>query len=102
MNLQTGHVTPQFHVVFYDGFTTVTYLDKEAAPPNWDNLFYYYTEHYDANDFEDLQNSEGDNLPSHLPNSEGGISSTPPTIATSQVQDLHNGDSFGDNLDPPQ
>ena len=102
MNLQTGHVMPQFHVIFDDGFTTVPYLNKEAAPPNWDNLFYYHTKHYDANDFEDLQTLEGDNIPSHLPTSEGDISSAPSTIVASQVQDLFNGDAFGDNLDPPQ
>ena len=64
MNLQTGYVTPQFHVTFDDGFTTVLYLDNEEAPPIWTHLFHYHTENYDANDFENITSSEGDNIPS--------------------------------------
>ena len=29
LNLQTGHVSPQYHIVFDDEFTTVPYLDCE-------------------------------------------------------------------------
>ena len=59
MDLQTGHVTPQFYVTFDDGFTTVPFLDKQDTPPNWTDLFQYHTENYDAKEFEDITVSEG-------------------------------------------
>ena len=45
MNLRTGLVSPQFHVVFDDEFSTVPYLYNEATPPNWDKLFEHCSEH---------------------------------------------------------
>ena len=38
LNPQTGHVSPQFHVVFDDDFTTVEYLRKMTVPPHWAEL----------------------------------------------------------------
>ena len=38
LNLKTGHVSPQFHVVFDDDFTTVPHLRKGTVPPNWEKL----------------------------------------------------------------
>jgi len=38
LNLRTRHVSPQFHLVFDNTFSTVPYLDSLVAPPNWDNL----------------------------------------------------------------
>ena len=43
-NLQTGHVSPQYHVVFDDEFTTVPYLQSTEAPPNWADLVENHTE----------------------------------------------------------
>ena len=60
MNLQTGYVTPQFHVTFDDGFTTVPFIDEQNAAPNWTDLFQYHTEHYDATEYEDIIAPEGD------------------------------------------
>jgi len=37
-NPRTGHVLPQYHVVFDDDFTTVPYMEKGERPPNWDGL----------------------------------------------------------------
>lgn len=37
-NLRTGHVSPQFHVIFGDDFSTVPYLDSTESPPNWHTL----------------------------------------------------------------
>jgi hypothetical protein len=31
----TGHVSPQFHVVFDDLYSTVSYMEKSEVPPNW-------------------------------------------------------------------
>jgi hypothetical protein len=38
LNPRTGHVSPQFHVVFDDDFTTVEYLCKMKVPPHWTDL----------------------------------------------------------------
>eukprot|EP00957_Ditylum_brightwellii_P010842 821588-Ditylum_brightwellii.AAC.1 len=32
--LQTGHVSPQHHLVFDDEFATVSYIDLAGTPPN--------------------------------------------------------------------
>ena len=38
LNPKTGLVSPQFHVVFDDDFTTVPHLRKGTVPPNWAKL----------------------------------------------------------------
>jgi hypothetical protein len=38
LNPRTGHVSPQFHVVFDDDFTMVPYLCTGAVPPHWVDL----------------------------------------------------------------
>ena len=34
LNPRTGHVSPQFHIVFDDLFTTVPFMNKSQVPPN--------------------------------------------------------------------
>jgi hypothetical protein len=38
LNPQTGHVSPQFHVVYNDDFTMVPYLRDATVPPLWAEL----------------------------------------------------------------
>jgi hypothetical protein len=38
LNPPTGHVSPQFYVVFDDLYSTVSYMEKSEVPPNWANL----------------------------------------------------------------
>eukprot|EP00957_Ditylum_brightwellii_P192691 14672369-Ditylum_brightwellii.AAC.1 len=38
LNLQTGHVSLQYHVVFGDELSTVPYLQSAETPPNWADL----------------------------------------------------------------
>ena len=38
LNPHTLHVSPQFHVVFDDDFTTVPYLRSGEEPPQWKDL----------------------------------------------------------------
>ena len=38
INPSTGHVSPQFHVVFYENFTTVPFLRKGTMTLNWTDL----------------------------------------------------------------
>jgi hypothetical protein len=37
-NLSTGHISPQYHVVFDNDFTTVPYMEAGTIPPNWSDL----------------------------------------------------------------
>jgi hypothetical protein len=39
LNLTTGHVSPQFHCVFDDDFTTVEHLRLGTIPTNWEELY---------------------------------------------------------------
>ena len=38
LNPSTGHVSPQYHLVFDDSFTTIRYLRNGTVPPNWRQL----------------------------------------------------------------
>jgi len=38
LNSRTGHVSPQFHVVFDDTFSTVPFMDQSQVPSNWSDL----------------------------------------------------------------
>jgi hypothetical protein len=38
LNPRTGHVSPQFHVIYDDDFTTVKYLRTGTVPPHWSDL----------------------------------------------------------------
>jgi hypothetical protein len=38
LNPRTGHISPQFHIVFDDDFTTVPYLRTATIPPFWAEL----------------------------------------------------------------
>ena len=38
LNLRTGHISPQFHVVFDDTFSTVPSIKEDDAPPAWWNV----------------------------------------------------------------
>jgi hypothetical protein len=37
-NPSTGHVSPQYHVVFEDDFTMVPYMEARMIPPHWSDL----------------------------------------------------------------
>ena len=38
LNLKTGHISPQFHVVFDDTFSTVPSMRADEDPPPWWNV----------------------------------------------------------------
>ena len=44
LNLTTGHVSPQYHVVLDDNFSTVEYISSRQEPTNWEDLCKYHTE----------------------------------------------------------
>ena len=39
LNPRTGHVSPQFHVMYDNNFTTVQYLQTGKVSPHWEKLF---------------------------------------------------------------
>ena len=51
-NLQTGHVSPQYHVIFDEQFTTVEYLRNGETPPNWRELFTHCSEQSTEEDYD--------------------------------------------------
>ena len=46
LNPRTGLVSPQYHVVFDDSFSTIGHLTTEDTPPNWYHLVEYCCENY--------------------------------------------------------
>jgi hypothetical protein len=43
-NPSTGHISPQYHVVFDDDFTTVPYMEAGMIPPHWSGLLQFSSE----------------------------------------------------------
>ena len=58
LNLKTGHVSCQYHVVFDDTFSTVEYLKGREEPPHWPQLVETSTEFYGFVDPEDQAKHE--------------------------------------------
>lgn len=56
LDLNTGLVSPQFHVVFDDTFSTVEYIRNAKELSNWENLCKYHTENYSID--EEITTSE--------------------------------------------
>jgi hypothetical protein len=46
LNLETGNVSPQYHLTFDDKFSTVPYLRQREKPPFWEELVKTQTEFY--------------------------------------------------------
>ncbi len=38
-NPKTAKVSPQYHVIFDNDFTTVPYMERGEVPPNWEDLY---------------------------------------------------------------
>ena len=51
-NPTTGHVSPQYHVVFDDEFTTVASMEEGTVPPNWADLVKYSSELATRQDYQ--------------------------------------------------
>jgi hypothetical protein len=43
-NPSTGHISPQYHVVFDNDFTTVPYMGVGTIPPHWSDLVHSSSE----------------------------------------------------------
>ena len=99
LNPKTGLVSPQFHVVFDDDFTTVPHLLKGTVPPNWAKLVANSSERsteqfYDLTKtwFEQIPDkTAGEEIDPAIPENEGAddfsISSNDSTAKTSNVSE---------------
>ena len=97
LNLETGLVSPQYHVVFDDEFTTVQYLASLTPPPNWSKLVQKYREV--STDFKDDHLNMRWLYPTSVPPSDFELSKTtklyegaeepscPPTHSTNSSSD---------------
>ena len=65
LNPRTGHVLPQFHIVFDDLFTTILFMKKSQLPPNWAEP---------VKDYRELVTDERFNLEKHwlFPSADSG------------------------------
>ena len=84
MNTSTGLISPQFHVVFDDNFTTLSSIRKGTEPPNWNHLRRHSFEYSATSDF--LKTSQWSQEPDPeaplAPNLLGFGVQDPATIAT--------------------
>ena len=64
LNVKTGKISPQYHVIFDDSFSTVTSLPLNGSlSRQWDRLFKLGREFY----LDEEMDSDGDPITSHLP-----------------------------------
>ena len=52
LNPKTLNISPQYHVVFDDHFSTIPYLQKGSVPPHWEELVTKCSEHATDQDFD--------------------------------------------------
>ena len=52
LNPTSGHISPQFHVVFDDTFGTVPYMREGTIPPHWAEQVWNSTEIATDEDFD--------------------------------------------------
>ena len=50
-NPKTRRVSPQYHVVFDNMFSTVSYMDVGTVPPHWEDLLKYLSKKATDEDF---------------------------------------------------
>lgn len=63
-NPRTGRVSPQFHCVFDDDFTTVGYMERGEVPPNWEDLC--------RNSYESAEDVDFDKAVEYIQQTSGG------------------------------
>ena len=121
LNLRTGHVSPQYHVVFDDDFTTVEAIAQDSEPNNWQFLCKAQLEfndahevencdlwHFDANDSVDVDidiNEMASPIPLPSDSSSStpteaseGDSSAPPSQSSSTSEGVHSNDSSAEHV----
>ena len=95
LNPRTGHVSPQFHVVYDDDFTTVPYLRTGKVPPHWEKLVQQSAQFDRADNQKDTWQSLelGDNADEG--DFTGDRNDTQPVIQQSSLNDPLNGTDDG-------
>ena len=59
LNLETGNVSPQYHLTFDDNFSTVEYLRKREVPPFWEEMVRTQSEFRDSSCGPDASDPDG-------------------------------------------
>ena len=88
LNPKTLHVSPQYHVVFDDDFSTIPFLIAGDIPPNWSILVKNCTESVTNEDFDFASTwCNGTNIPSQdsVSNEEGLDASDPASVVSHSV-----------------
>jgi hypothetical protein len=70
-NPRTGRVSPQYHVVFNDTFSTVPYMDAGTVPPHWEDLLKHSSEK--ATDEEFSLTEDGMDLIKKMPGDQSNV-----------------------------
>ena len=103
-NPRTGRVSPQYHVVFDDTFSTVPYMDAGTEPPHWHDLLKYSSEKATDEDFDlakewmNMVDKMPDQAQVSMPTAEGCI--TDPFVVVSEGQPTTH--PAGTNASPSQ
>ena len=106
LNLSTGHVSPQYHVVFDDKFTTVPHMKHGTVPPNWKDLFENNREQVSSTAFDkatewlnpDVPITEDSTTsPSDLTQLNEGASSSTPSTTSLPEGEIDNSSSSSSN-----
>jgi len=101
-NPRTGQVSPQYHVVFDDTFSTVPYMDAGTEPSHWHDLLKYSSEKATDEDFdltEEWMNMV-DKMPDQVPMPTATANITDPFIVVSEGQPTTH--PAGTNASPSQ
>ena len=107
LNPSTGHVSPQYHVVFDDNFTTVSNLRSGTVPSNWKMLvekssFSSTDEQYSLSDTWLRENTFGPHDPESAPPMVDKLASSSPVPASEGAPNLvSEGDDKVTFEDPP-
>ena len=92
LSLSTGLVSPQYHVIFDDSFSTVPFIRSKEEPSNWESLCKYHTEDFRMNALPDTETViDLQNLYEPQPPATSTI--TPPKIVPQNVQNQGGGSS---------
>ena len=74
-NPSSGRVSPQYHVVFNDEFSTVKYMEQGTMPPNWAHLVQHSSELATNQDYNLAESwLVNSNSPSDLPPTDDPVS----------------------------
>ena len=96
LNLNTGLVSPQYHVVFDDNFSTIDHIRSKKEPNNWETLCKFHMENYKMDGNVPSGNDIGPELRANVNNNE-----TPPANSTGSMTEQRRVRFDDDQTIPP-